>query len=66
MEVACNILDPKITPPSLVLSVAEKKASSLGISIDSAYKIGFTGEEIHAQLLSALPHLAEEEGGARR
>ncbi len=50
MEVACNLLDIGKTPPSQVLALAEGAAAALGVEVEEAYVIGYTGQQIHAEV----------------
>lgn len=49
VEVACNLLDIAVTPPSRVLELVEAKAKEVGVKVEEAYTIGMTGEEIWAE-----------------
>ena len=50
-EVACNLLDPSVTPPSLVLDrVAEVAKKQFGVEVDDAYTIGMTVGQIRSRL----------------
>lgn len=40
LEVACNLLDPMVTPPDKVLALASSKAADLGVAVLEAYTIG--------------------------
>lgn len=61
VEVACNLLDIAITPPSRVLALVEAKAADLGVGVEEAYTIGMTGEEIWAETRRLL---VESDGGS--
>ena len=55
-EVACNLLDPSVTPPSLVLDrVAEVAKKRFGVEVDDAYTIGMTVGQIRSRLLDGGP-----------
>jgi len=46
IEVACNLLDVRITPPSTVLAMARAEADKMGVEVEEAYTVGMTCQEI--------------------
>lgn len=53
-EVACNLLDPSVTPPQAVLErIASVAMDQFGVAVDDHYTIGMTTDEMRRRLVAA-------------
>jgi len=53
-EVACNLLNPDVTTPQMVLERVASVAKAFGVEVDEAYTIGLTSEQICEMLQAEL------------
>jgi len=61
-EVACNLLNPSVSPPARVLDAIEKSLAQqgCGVTVEEAYTIGMQVEEICAKLVEPPPSATQK------
>jgi len=61
-EVACNLLNPSVTPPARVLEAIEKSLAlqDCGVTVEEAYIIGMQVDEICAKLMDPQPCVTQK------